>query len=145
MQPDVISTPSPFLPVGADAFPGAFPTDALAPGGHRVDPVDQTRFENAMEDGVQGVSVSPAASPSTAEPVAKPTLGDAILEKLKSLKEAGTSMKQELISTVEQDDLNPASMLRLQYHMMTVNLELQTTTNMAHHGVEDVKTIMRGQ
>lgn len=109
-----------------------------------VDPADERQFENAlaMEGAPYGISMT--ASNAIAE-TSSATLGDAILKQLETLKSNSAAMQGEILQTLGKEDLKPSDMLRVQYQLMSVSLEIQTTSNMAHHGVEDVKTVMRGQ
>lgn len=108
-----------------------------------IDATDQFQFENTLSSGSTTLG-----DPSTSlgvHPSANATLGDAILNQLESLRHDADAMQAEIFKTLGKDNLSPSDMLKVQYQLMSVNLEIQTTSNMAHHGVEDVKTIMRGQ
>ena len=106
-----------------------------------VNPADLTRFENALAPADMGLHTS------RVENVSRPgdTLGDSILNSLGSLKNKGIEMTNEMVDLLNKGDLSPSEMLRVQFRLLEMNIELQTMSNMAHHGVEDVKTIMRGQ
>jgi hypothetical protein len=127
-------------PLGGGSPPGDLAWNAAA-----VDPADAAHFEHALAGtGPNSVHFPPLhGGPSPASPTA--TLGDAILNQLESLKSNGDAMQAEILHTLGKRDLSPSEMLRVQYQLMSVSLEIQTTSNMAHHGVEDVKTIMHGQ
>lgn len=108
-----------------------------------VEPADAHHFENALSG--QPASPMDASSSLAAHPTSNATLGEAILGQLESLKHSTDAMQAEIFETLGKENLQPSDMLMVQYQLMSVNIELQTTSNMAHHGVEDVKTIMRGQ
>ena len=109
-----------------------------------VEPGDQLHFENVMA-GAAPNAVSSVEYCTVGANTANPSVGEAILDRLESLKNNGDVMQAEIVKTLGQEELGPADMLHVQYQLMRLNLEIQTTSNMAHHGVEDIKTIMRGQ
>lgn len=115
-----------------------------------VDPADEMQFQNALSgpadspSGAFSIYAEPTSSLG-AHPTASATLGDAILGKLESLRHNADAMQAEIFKTLGKEELNSSDLLKVQYQLMSVNLEIQTTSNMAHHGVEDIKTIMRGQ
>ncbi|MCD0457877.1 EscI/YscI/HrpB family type III secretion system inner rod protein [Roseiconus lacunae] len=74
-----------------------------------------------------------------------PSIGDSILEGFSTLKRTGNEFQAELVQALSKPELSSSDLLKIQFDLVHMNLELQTTTNMAHHGVEDIKTIMRGQ
>lgn len=128
----------------ADFAGEALPADAWTPGGFEVDPAEQMRFEGLLAGDRQVAVVQPGELVDRGQ-VTHATLGDAILDSLKTLKDHSVTMQEELSVTLGKGEITSADLLQVQYRLMSFNVELQTTTNMAHHGVEDIKTIMRGQ
>ena len=108
-----------------------------------VDSSDAFHFENALSEG--STSFHDPGSSLGVHATSSATLGEAILNQLESLRNDAGAMEAEIHRTLGKDHLSPSDMLHVQFQLMSVNIEIQTTSNMAHHGVEDVKTVMRGQ
>ncbi|MEW4486696.1 hypothetical protein AB1L42_01360 [Thalassoglobus sp. JC818] len=113
-----------------------------------VAPADQGQFENALVE-FDNFQQQPSQAIDGLNQLAKTpyegTIGNVILDNLRSLKIKEESVQANVLGTLDKGELNPSEMLKVQFHMMSLSVEIQTTSNMAHHGVEDVKTIMRGQ
>ena len=132
---------------GAERFAmpgGEIPGDPKFANPGVADPGDQAHFEDVME-GVAPNAVNSVGYDPVGADTDNPSLGESILDRLESLKKNGDAMQAEIVETLGREDLGPAAMLHVQFQLMHLNLEIQTTSNMAHHGVEDIKTIMRGQ
>ena len=123
----------------------------LQPGGFgQADPADQLQFENAMfvsqNEGVDQISTT-QWQPSLEVTASRgsESIGEAILDQLEKLKSNSEVVLEEIGNTLGKDNVSTTDMLQVQFQLMSLNVEIQTTSNMAHHGVEDIKTIMRGQ
>lgn len=128
--------------------PGSLPAGEPSWGIAGVNPADQASFENALEGTAVPIQPSLAIhSPSRSHVAAtsSTSLGDSILNSLAGVKERGDVMQAEMVEALKKTELSSADLLRVQHRLMGYSIEVQATTNMAHHSVEDVKTIMRGQ
>lgn len=131
------------------AYPGGLEAGLPAGGAAwdvtQVSAADQASFEMALQaSGTQsGSFASHTVSHSGAS--SSTSIGDSIIDSLASVKRRGEEMKLEMATALSDTNLSSGKMIAMQYKLMHMSIELQTTSNMAHHGVEDVKTIMRGQ
>ena len=121
-------------PDGAPVQVAALPDASLSDAGSPASVADS--------GGPWWQSLSPAGEAVPIEPV---SIGDTILDSLGTLKGEGSAILQDVVQTLSGGEPSAGDMLHVQFQLMRFNIELQTTSNMAHHGVEDVKTIMRGQ
>lgn len=115
-----------------------------------VNPADQLTFERSLGGATVPVGQPSAIDSSSSYKIAaaassSTNLGESILNSLAGVKQRGEAIQAEMLQTLSKSDLSSGDLLSVQYKLMSLSIELQTTSNMAHHGVEDVKTIMRGQ
>lgn len=146
----------PVLAHAFDALSGAAMELAERPGqdfGQQLgpaDPADQQHFEQLMNPQPGGVaneafSAAWPANHAVSSRTGSDSIGSAILDQLEDLKTNSDATLNEIQQTLGKDNISTTDMLHVQFQLMALNLEIQTTSNMAHHGVEDIKTIMRGQ
>ncbi|MEW4561502.1 hypothetical protein AB1K70_03190 [Bremerella sp. JC770] len=121
---------------GPDQLEIAWNADPVAPG-------DQARFEHLISDPdtiLQSVGDATALSNQNVS-----TIGNVILDNLQALKVNEEHIQTELLASLDKEDISTADMMRVQFQLMSLSIEIQTSSNIAHHGVEDIKTVMRGQ
>lgn len=114
---------------------------------------DQLQFENAMNgagpDGVQSMTTESSLEVNRLQEtqVAKPTLGDSILNGIEKLKANHDVRAQRIEQSIVQSkgNLTMEDMMKLQFEVMQLGIEQDITTKMADKTSNGVQTLFRNQ